>query len=133
MDKPLPSAEHIFAQAIECASGATRKEFVTAQCGDDVALLREVESLLRAHEQAGDFLRSPAEREETSRIRPASVSRQGTAVMNAAAYAEAFLHRAATQGDEQGEAYVASLPKVVRREAQERIQAGLRVRQMHAA
>src|SRR5881397_393776 len=131
MDKALATAENLFARALELAPDA-RNEFLVAHCGQDLGLRREVESLLGAHERAGDFLRESAQRQQTNRNRPASASRQGTAIMNAADYAEAFLCEAARGGEARPEPYVASLPESVRREAQERIQAGLRVRQMRA-
>jgi len=121
------SAESLFARAIEQPPGAARDGFLSAACGDDAALRREVESLVRAHEQAGDFLRP---RSEGVELRVAS---HGTAVMNAAGYADAYLHGAAARDPSRAAAYVATLPEAVRRETQERIEAGLRVRQMRAA
>ncbi len=37
-----------------------RKGFLDGACGGDADLRREVDSLLRAHEQVGDFIASPA-------------------------------------------------------------------------
>ncbi len=39
---------------------AERDAFLAAACGDDAALRAEVESLLKAHEQSGEFLERPA-------------------------------------------------------------------------
>ena len=39
---------------------AERKEFLAGACGEDSELLREVDSLLRAGDQAGMFLASSA-------------------------------------------------------------------------
>ena len=63
MDTAIANAENIFAQAIELPSGPARDHFVTVQCADNSALRREVESLLCAHEQAGEFLRPNSRRE----------------------------------------------------------------------
>jgi serine/threonine protein kinase len=49
-------AEAVFLHALDLPPGPTRDNFVTGECAEDQALRREVESLLRAHEQAGDFL-----------------------------------------------------------------------------
>jgi len=58
MDKTLVMTETLFARALEIPAGAAREEFLTRQCGKDDALRREVETLLKAHEQAGGFLRA---------------------------------------------------------------------------
>ena len=46
----------IFAQALEQKSPAERENYLAQACQGDPALRREIDSLLRAHEQAGDFL-----------------------------------------------------------------------------
>src|SRR5947208_2211203 len=72
MDKSMPSAESLFSKAIELPLNA-RSGFIAAQCGEDLELLSEVETLLSAHEQAGDFLtlRSEADTDKTNR--PAAI------------------------------------------------------------
>src|SRR5689334_14643006 len=94
------SAEDVFARAIELPAGAARDEFVRAQCAHDSTGRREVESLLQAHDTAGDFLRTPdraGSNPPPPLIRSGGASmagmpaQQGTAILNAAAYAEAFL------------------------------------------
>src|SRR5258707_5102368 len=105
------SAETLFAKAVEQPPGVARDEFLARACGENAALRREVESLVRAHEQAGDFLRPRSERVEPR------VASQGTAILNAAGYAEAYLNGAAPPNPLQPEAYVAALPEAVRREA----------------
>jgi len=132
MDKPAANAEAVFARAIELPPGAARDDFVAAQCAEDPALRREVESLLRAHDEAGDFLCTQTPPETPGRQPLLAVARSGTATMNAAAHAEAFLRNATEVADRQIEEFVARLPEGVRRETRERIQAGLRVRQMRA-
>jgi eukaryotic-like serine/threonine-protein kinase len=47
-------------QASLACAPAQRAKFVADACGSDVAMRHEVESLLAAHEQAGDFLEQPA-------------------------------------------------------------------------
>lgn len=51
--------KEIFAAADELAPVA-RRAFVEDRCGEDLELRREVEGLLAAHEEAGDFLGQPA-------------------------------------------------------------------------
>lgn len=128
MNPSAASAEAVFARALERRAGTARKQYVAQQCGHDAALRREVESLLRASDEAGNFLRTPAERHETQRIGTASPA--GTVLLNAAAHAEAFLREAGDDARGRVDDYIASLPEVVRKEARERIEAGLHVRQL---
>ena len=51
--------KQLFQSALE-QSPAARPAFLDAACGDDRSLRDEVESLLRAHEQAGNFAERPA-------------------------------------------------------------------------
>src|SRR5262245_53805419 len=51
-------AQHIF-EALMDLPEHEQRERLAGLCGDDQALLKEVESLLNAHERAGAFLRSP--------------------------------------------------------------------------
>jgi serine/threonine protein kinase len=67
--------EHIFARAL-AVPVAERSRFLEVECGADLELRARVESLLRAHESAGDFMESPP-LPETGR-RPATRS-QGVA------------------------------------------------------
>ena len=48
--------KEIFAQALERKWPAAREDYPADVCPGDPALRREIESLLRAHEQDGDFL-----------------------------------------------------------------------------
>jgi serine/threonine protein kinase len=133
MNQPPNSAENVFARAIELPPGAARDELVAAGCANDSALRREVDSLLRAHDAAGDFLIERAER--TTHLSPptAVASRQRTTAIDAAAHAEAFLRGADEEAGKRVDHYLASLPEGLRREARERIEAGLRVRQLRAS
>ena len=49
----------IYHAALERPTGE-RKDFLDSACGGDPELRREVDSLLRAHAQVGDFIASPA-------------------------------------------------------------------------
>ena len=115
MNNPPPSAESIFADAIELPSGDARARFVTARCGDNTVLLCEVESLLRAHDNAGEFLAPPPPR-VAIRTEELAVATQGTAIMNPAAHAEAFLRGFSNPTAEQREQFIAQLPEAVRQE-----------------
>src|SRR6266478_6981255 len=48
--------KELFAQALERKTPVEREEFLAEACNDQPGLRPQVESLLRAHEQAGDFL-----------------------------------------------------------------------------
>jgi serine/threonine protein kinase len=130
MNPPPASAEAVFARAIELPAGTARDEFVAKQCADAPALRREVESLLRAHDEAGDFLLTRTERKTKIIPSTAAASSQRTTTINAAALAEAFLREPAEEMGKRMEDYLASLPEAVRQETRERIEAGLRVRQL---
>jgi serine/threonine-protein kinase len=116
--------EAVFARALELPAGDARHRFVAEQCAQDPALRREVESLLQAHEEAGDFLRAPVDR-------PAEPPSPGGAALNPAACAAAFLRQTDAGADARMEDYLATLPAAVRRETRERIEAGLGVRKLH--
>jgi serine/threonine protein kinase len=50
----------IFGKALELASPVERSAYLDQACGGSADLRREVETLLQAHEEAGDFLQQPA-------------------------------------------------------------------------
>ncbi len=128
MNNPSSSAESIFAEAIQLTPGEPRARLVAGLCGDDTALLCEVESLLRAHDQAGNFLSPPPPR-PTIRVEPSSTVPPGTVVLGPAAHAEGFLRGFSHPTLEQLDRFVAQLPAALRKETRERIEAGLRVRE----
>jgi serine/threonine protein kinase len=129
MSNPPFSAEDVFARAIELPADA-RIEFVRVQCKNDSSARREVESLLNAHEAAGDFLQTPAGRPSlavSSKDNPNGL--HGTSVLNAAAYADKFLRDLHGQSNAELESFLASLPQSLHCEVRERIEAAWRVRQ----
>lgn len=128
MNNPSSSAESIFAEAIQLTPGEPRARLVAGLCGDDTGLLCEVESLLRAHDQAGNFLSPPPPR-PTIRVEPSSTVAPGTVALGPAAHAEAFLRGFSHPTLEQLDRFVAQLPEALRKETRERIEAGLRVRE----
>jgi len=54
-----PKANALFLQAIELPAPERRLAFLDEACAGDPALRVEVEQLLKAHDEAGNFLRSP--------------------------------------------------------------------------
>jgi serine/threonine protein kinase/WD40 repeat protein len=54
------SEEVIFAAALEAANLAARAAYLDGACGSDSELRHEIETLLQAHEAAGNFLDRPA-------------------------------------------------------------------------
>ncbi len=50
------SLKEIFGQALQIKSAAERETYLARACHGEPELRRQVDSLLRAHEQAGDFL-----------------------------------------------------------------------------
>ncbi|MFL5240707.1 MAG: protein kinase domain-containing protein [Gemmataceae bacterium] len=53
------SEDSIFAEALRKRTAAERTAFLNEACGANTALRQEVEALLLAHDQAGDFLAEP--------------------------------------------------------------------------
>ena len=54
--KPASPEQALFAEALRCATPEARAAYLDAACGTDTALRWRVEALLRAAENAGDFL-----------------------------------------------------------------------------
>ena len=52
--------EEIFSEAVDLPAGAERASFIAEQCGADAELRAEVEKLLSADEEAGEFIAGPA-------------------------------------------------------------------------
>ena len=53
---PEPRLKQIFADALERENAVERNEYLTEACGGDATLRMQVEALLKAHAQAGEFL-----------------------------------------------------------------------------
>src|SRR5262245_21227672 len=56
MPEPTGRERAIFEAALELTSAGERRAYLSGACGDDAELRKAVETLLRAHEQAGGFL-----------------------------------------------------------------------------
>jgi len=57
--KPASSEQAVFAEAVQLDTPEARAAFLDGACGADAALRQRVEALLRAAENAGDFLEDP--------------------------------------------------------------------------
>lgn len=57
--KPASLEQFLFAEALQRATPESRAAYLEAACGMDTALHRRVMELLRAAENAGDFLEQP--------------------------------------------------------------------------
>src|SRR5438105_1920784 len=57
--KPASAEQALFAQALQCPTPEARVAYLENACGTDRALHRRVAALLRAAENAGDFLEQP--------------------------------------------------------------------------
>ncbi|MCW5555259.1 MAG: serine/threonine protein kinase [Verrucomicrobiae bacterium] len=56
---PAPSEQSVFAEAILLSTPQARAAYLDSACGTDTTLRQRVEALLRAAENAGDFLEEP--------------------------------------------------------------------------
>jgi len=59
MDKEPEDIKSIFFEALRKQNDAERAAYLDGVCGKDAILRAEVESLLKSHEKARDFLQSP--------------------------------------------------------------------------
>jgi hypothetical protein len=108
MERVAAKAEAVFAKALELTVGAARARFVAEQCAGDQALRGEVESLLQAHEEAGGFLKTATEQNDSTEQQLATLARQGTLAMNAATQAEVFLRNPNADAGAALESYIAN-------------------------
>ena len=53
------SEDEIFEAALQHATRERRATYLNEACGDDARLRERVEALLKAHDQAGEFLEQP--------------------------------------------------------------------------
>ena len=58
MNPAEPDLKAIFCEALDHAAGPERSAYLDGKCREDAALRRQMESLLRAHDEAGGFLGS---------------------------------------------------------------------------
>jgi len=65
MNGPDQRAEQIFAAVIEITDPAERRAYMERACAGDARLRAEVESLVAAHEQAGEFLQTDSPEQPT--------------------------------------------------------------------
>src|SRR5229473_8708923 len=102
MDPIIISAEDLFSRALKLPPGAQRDEFIAAHCLEKSELHSEVDSLLRAHDKAGDFLHPEKANGGIDSLQHASFPVPSgapgpqppvtsAATLNAANYAEYFL------------------------------------------
>jgi serine/threonine protein kinase len=122
-------AEELFAQALEVPASA-RRRFLSERCAHDDALRREIESLIAAHESAGDFLQAPATSGASPSVPSTVVLQPPAATSNPAVFAENFLRASAGGTHRKVEDFLAGVPSTIRQEVAERIAAGLRVREL---
>jgi WD40 repeat protein/serine/threonine protein kinase len=73
---PSPSAREIFDAALKLAEAPARAAYLDQACAGNAALRADVESLLAAHEQAGDFLGKTLRLPETDFV----IERTGTMI-----------------------------------------------------
>jgi hypothetical protein len=60
MNLPEPDLKAIFCEALDLAAGPERLAYLDEVCRGDATLRLQVESLLKAHDEAGGFLGSGA-------------------------------------------------------------------------
>jgi serine/threonine-protein kinase len=82
-----PSGEQIFESALEMTDPPRRRQYLDRVCAGNAALRQEVESLLAAHQRAGNFLSAPtAQARDTSTF----VLRSGTGMGSSPAVPRTF-------------------------------------------
>lgn len=132
MEKPTGMAEIVFHRALELPAGEARSAFVESQCADNPALRQEIQSLLQAHEEAGDFLSGSVDTIQSVRPLTVGLSPESASRTDAATHAASFFRDGKDRATRDVEAYLAALPEEVRGEVRERIEARLRVRRLGA-
>ena len=125
MDKYRADMDILFARALEIPSGPARADFLNHLCGGDEPLRTELESLLKAHESAGNFLlpgvqATPA----THPVEPLLPDGQSNPIW----FTEAFLRTLESDPARQLSSFLKTLPESARQETSERVEAVLRLR-----
>src|SRR6266511_2806636 len=72
MEERKQQLEAIFDGAIALESAEQREIYLARMCGQDVALRREAEALIRAYQKAGNFLTHAASEADQNSSKPAS-------------------------------------------------------------
>ncbi|TKJ34460.1 MAG: hypothetical protein CEE38_18110 [Planctomycetes bacterium B3_Pla] len=80
MNDESKNVKLVFAEALEKATAAERGAYLDGACGEDADLRMEVEELLKAHGQAGDFMEAPALETEVTLEDPAPTEKYGTVI-----------------------------------------------------
>ena len=70
MSKKRKDIELILLEVLEQGSAKERAAHLDLACGDDISMRAELETLLKFHEQAGDFLKGPLPGVETTLADP---------------------------------------------------------------
>src|SRR5512133_1886671 len=91
MEKRARSAQILFQNVLELPPGPARQQFLAKHCAIDPELRREVESLLQAHEDPGNFLNPEAAPTGSTLAPREAMSRYALAPANAANRAADFL------------------------------------------
>ena len=125
MDDLSIRAERLFNEALELPRGEPRAKFLADRCGNDAALLKEVQSLLDAHDQSGRFL-EPQSAASTEHVHPNPLPTPGSPAVTTALRVEEFLHAHSHPTDDVIEGFLADLPDPARQEARERHCHGVR-------
>src|SRR4051794_4118641 len=60
MDVQPPNTRSVFERALELAQGGEREAYLDHACTDKPELRAQIDSLLKAHDEAGSFLDGPA-------------------------------------------------------------------------
>ena len=80
MEPTLKEIEEIYHVALEKGSGQAREAYLSRVCRENPALRAHVEALLRANEQAGDFLEAPALGPDTMPAEPPVAEGPGSTI-----------------------------------------------------
>jgi WD40 repeat protein/serine/threonine protein kinase len=75
-----PELKAIFCEALDCPSGAERREFLERACAGDQALRARIDALLAAGHDAGDFLEQPVPAPSTTWNPPEPLETSGTII-----------------------------------------------------
>ncbi|MBT5705327.1 MAG: serine/threonine protein kinase, partial [Verrucomicrobia bacterium] len=111
------SAEAIFAEAVDLPPGSKRNDFVRDACQDVVETYREVESLLRSHDQAESFFDLPVEGLKDSDL-----------FDQASQFAGRYLEKQSAFGRPMVDEFMERVPESLKAETRDRIQIALKAR-----